>query len=117
MHNDPSYTIAEWALPPQSQRRLVDSDLEIADGVTVLAAPGHTAGHLALVIEADGDRAVIAGQAVWNLAEFVDEVATPANVADDDLRPVAVETMRRLKALEPNMVYFAHCDHYAPSDY
>ncbi len=114
VQNDSTYTITEWALPPDDQRRLVEGDLAIADGVTVLAAPGHTAGHLALLVEADDERVVIAGQAVWNLAEFVDEVATPSNVADDELRPVAVDTIRRLKALEPTRVHFAHCDHYSP---
>ena len=40
----------------ESQRRLVDDDVAIADGVIVLAAPGHTAGHLALLVEADTER-------------------------------------------------------------
>jgi N-acyl homoserine lactone hydrolase len=114
VQNDPTYTIAEWALPPENQRRLVDDDVDIAEGVTALAAPGHTAGHLALLVEADAECVVIAGQAVWSPAEFVDEVATPSNVAIDELRPVAVDTMRRLKALQPSRVYFAHCDHYDP---
>jgi N-acyl homoserine lactone hydrolase len=112
VHSEPTYTIAEWALPPETQRRLVDNDVTIADGVTVLAAPGHTAGHLALLVETDVERVVIAGQVVWNLAEFVEECATPSNVADDELREVAVETMRRIKALDPSKVFFAHCDHY-----
>jgi len=109
---DPSYTVAEWAVPPQAQQRSVTADTEIAEGVTVLTAPGHTAGHLALLVEAGGDRIVIAGQAVWSLSEFVDEIAAPANVSEDDMRPVAVDTMRRLKSLKPRTVYFSHCDHY-----
>lgn len=111
---DPAYTIDEWALPPEDQRQLVDDDMNIADGVTVLAAPGHTAGHLALLVAADAGRVVIAGQAVWEVAEFVDEVATPSNVSDEEFRSVAVDTIRRLKALKPNKVLFAHCDHYEP---
>jgi N-acyl homoserine lactone hydrolase len=114
VERDPTYTIDEWALPPELQRRLVDEDVAIADGVTVLAAPGHTAGHLALLVEADSGRVVIAGQAVWDVAEFVDEIATPSNVSDEELRPVAVDTIRRLKALRPNLVLFAHCDRHQP---
>lgn len=57
---------------------------------------------------------VIAGQAVWDVADFVGEVATPSNVSDEELRPVAVDTIRRLKALKPDLVVFAHCDHYRP---
>lgn len=59
---------------------------------------------------------MIAGQAVWNTAEFVDEVATPSNVADEELRPVAADTIRRLKAFRPETVPLAHCDHYSSSD-
>ena len=114
VEQDPVYTIDEWALPPQHQRHLVDEDMALAEGITVLAAPGHTAGHLALLIEAEAGRVVIAGQAVWDVAEFVDEVATPSNVSAEELRPAAVDTIRRLKALKPNKVFFAHCDHHEP---
>lgn len=111
---DPLYTVAAWALPPVRQRVLVEQDLAIAEGVTVLTAPGHTPGHLALLVEAAERRVVIAGQAVWHHSEFVDEVATEANVADGSLRSSAVETIRRLKALRPDTVFFAHCCHYEP---
>lgn len=40
VQQNPAYTIAEWALPPESQRRLLDGDLAIVEGVSVLAAPG-----------------------------------------------------------------------------
>lgn len=111
--DDPLYTIAEWALAPEPQRQLVGDDTALLEGVTVLAAPGHTEGHLALLVEGGGERSVIAGQAVWSLSEFTDEVATPSNVADEELRTVAVDTMRRIKALDPVRVHFAHCDHYS----
>lgn len=108
----PRYTVAEWALAPASQRRLVGADEQLCDGVTILAAPGHTTGHLALLVEGGDRRMVIGGQAVWALDEFVDEVATDSNVTVDGLHDAALETIRRLKALRPERVHFAHCDHY-----
>jgi len=111
VESDELYTIREWALAPTAQRELLDDDRTIADGVTVLAAPGHTGGHQALLIEADDSRVVVAGQAVWDRQEFIDEIATESNVAADELRPVAVDTIKRLKALRPNRVVFAHCRH------
>ena len=113
---EPTYTIAEWALPPDDQRRSVDEDRTIAEGVTILATPGHTAGHVAVVVEGPAERIVLAGQVVWNVAEFVDEVATESNVATDDLRAAAVDSIRRIKALDPSRVYFAHCEHCERSD-
>lgn len=112
VEEDSTYTVAEWALAPERQRRLIDDDLTIAEGVTVLAAPGHTSGHQALLVEAGDRRVVIAGQAVWNLQEFIDEVATESNVSTEEMRPIAVDTIRRLKALRPDRVLFAHCGHY-----
>lgn len=116
VEEDSTYTIAEWALAPERQRRLLADDLTIAEGVTVLAAPGHTSGHQALLVESDDGRVVIAGQAVWDLQEFVDEVATESNVSAEEMRPVAVDTIRRLKALRPDQVLFAHCGHYTADE-
>ncbi len=44
--------------------RLVDADTTIAPGVTLLRAPGHTPGHLCLVLSSGDDRALLLGDAV-----------------------------------------------------
>lgn len=113
---DPYYTDAGWALAPIGQRRLIDGDVEIADGVTILSTPGHTPGHQSLLVEADGRRVVLAGQAVWEVHEFVDERATSANVFSEELRGAATDSIRRIKALNPEAVYFAHCSEYQSAD-
>ncbi len=44
-------------LPPiQSQLELVDHETEIVSGIRALAAPGHTPGHMALVISSRGEQ-------------------------------------------------------------
>ncbi len=114
VHNDRYYTDSTWALPPDAQQRALDGDSVVAEGVTVLSTPGHTAGHQSVLIEAGDERIVIAGQAVWNSSEYLDEVATPFNIADEDLRSAAVDSIRRIKALRPRTVYFSHCSELHP---
>lgn len=107
---DDRYTVPAWALPPPEQRRVVDGDAVVADGVTVLATPGHTAGHQSVLIEAGGERIVIGAQIVWHADEYGAEVAGDANVdPDEGLRTAAVESIRRVKSLHPRSVHFSHC--------
>ncbi len=105
---DPFYTVPEWASVPEGQLREVRGDETVAEGVRLLATPGHTWGHQSVVVEAGEGRVVLAAQAVWQLAEFADEVASDANVDDAALRDAAVSSIRRLKALEPDAAYFSH---------
>jgi glyoxylase-like metal-dependent hydrolase (beta-lactamase superfamily II) len=42
----------------------VDGDASVAPGVTTLAAPGHTPGHLVVVLSSGGDRALLLGDAI-----------------------------------------------------
>lgn len=108
---DPTYTVAGWALAPDRQRRVVDGDEQIADGVTLLATPGHTRGHQSVLVEAGGRRVVVGGQVAWHRDEIAAEVASPANVdPDPDLRIAAVESIRRLKALRPEVIHLSHSE-------
>ena len=85
---------ARRCLPPLAARvELVDPGDEIARGVRVLAAPGHTPAHLALAIESAGER----------LLCLVDVVLHPLHVAHPGWRPLldivpdeAERTRRRL---------------------
>jgi glyoxylase-like metal-dependent hydrolase (beta-lactamase superfamily II) len=53
---------------------LLDGDTEIADGIRVIATPGHTPGHQSVLVETAGGRYCVAGDAVmWheNLARRI----------------------------------------------
>ncbi len=102
------YTVSEWAKVPDSQLRGVRGDEVIAEGVRLLSTPGHTRGHQSVVVEANDQVVVIAAQCVWDIAEFTNEEASPANVDAEDLRAAAVASIRRLKSLDPVMAYFSH---------
>lgn len=116
VERDRFYTDKEWALPPVAQRRLIDGDFEIAEGVTILSTPGHSPGHQSVLIESADGRVVLAGQAVWELREFVEERATVSNVFSDEYSDVAIASIRRIKALEPEAVFFAHCAAHRTDD-
>jgi len=105
---EPYYTVTEWAEIPAAQLRAVRGDEVIAEGVRILFTPGHTRGHQSVVVEADDGTVVLAAQAVWDIAEFHREEATSANVDAQDLRDAAVDSIRRLKALDPDLAYFSH---------
>jgi len=109
------YTDATWALAPIAQRRVIAGDQQLADGVTILATPGHTAGHQSVLVEGGGRRVVIGAQVVWHADELASEVASRANVDPvPELQVAAVESIRRLKALEPEIVHLSHCAAYVP---
>lgn len=113
---DPYYTDPSWALAPASQQRSLRGDENLAPGVSVLATPGHTAGHQSVLVEAGGRRVVIGAQLVWHADEYATETADPANVdADPALREAAVDSIKRIKALRPEIVYFSHCQAFQPS--
>lgn len=112
---DRFYTDASWALAPAAQRRAISGDEQIADGVTILATPGHTAGHQSVLVEAAGRRVVIGAQVAWQPEELAAEVASRANVDPiPELQSAAVESIRRLKALTPEVVHLSHCAAYVP---
>jgi N-acyl homoserine lactone hydrolase len=109
VERDRFYTDQGWALPPVAQRRLIDGDFDIAEGVKILATPGHTPGHQSVLIESAAGRVVLAGQAAWELGEFVEERATVSNTFSDAYHDVAIDSIRRIKAFAPEVVFFAHC--------
>jgi glyoxylase-like metal-dependent hydrolase (beta-lactamase superfamily II) len=83
---------ARTNLPPLRNRiDLIDGETEIVPGITALAAPGHTPGHMALAIASDGEL----------LLHLVDvaldpfQLAHPDWVAAFDFDPTQVVATRR----------------------
>jgi len=103
----PFYTDPAWASVPIDQLRRVDGDESLADGVRIVATPGHTAGHQSLVIEGDGEVAVIAAQSVWRAGEFETGDPSAGNVSEE-LWKDGVDSLRRLRSLDPAVAYFSH---------
>jgi len=75
---------------------LVDSDTEVARGITVLESPGHTAGHVSLLVELGGRRPMLfTGDAAYTRTSIERTI-----ISGFHLDPVAsVASMRRLAAI------------------
>ncbi|SEB38556.1 N-acyl homoserine lactone hydrolase [Paramicrobacterium humi] len=98
------YTIPEWVDPPDVDLRYVpvDGELELLPGIRLLPAPGHTRGTQVVVIDADEQPVVIAGDA----AVWFGELDHPQT-----------EGQRLIRALNPQLVWLAHSrDPWRPAD-
>ena len=74
---------------------LIDGDGTIAPGVTTLAAPGHTPGHMAIVLSSGDHRALLLGDAVTCPIQL--EESDWLSISDMD-RELAARTRERLYA-------------------
>jgi N-acyl homoserine lactone hydrolase len=103
------YTIPEWAAIPQSRLCLVDDDhQEIADGMRLLATPGHTPGHQSVLLEAGDDRVLLAAQCAFTAAELRSGVPSSTNLHDDSWEEPARESLRRAHSLAPVTCHLSH---------
>ena len=102
------YTVAEWAHIDPDRRRLAEDNEVIADGVTVLHTPGHTPGHLSIVVASDDGADLIAGQACYCRADFDSGIIDPRELHSEEWRAAATDSLARLRALNPTHVYLSH---------
>ena len=102
------YTVTEWAAVAPERLRLVDGDEEIAEGVHLVATPGHTPGHQSVVIEARESRLVLAAQCAFRATEVDTGEPAPTNLHDETWRDAARESLARLRAFGPTTVHLSH---------
>jgi glyoxylase-like metal-dependent hydrolase (beta-lactamase superfamily II) len=74
---------------------LVESDHVVCAEVRLIPTPGHTPGHVSVVVESEGERAVITGDLAHHPLQFaMPDLGMPA----DSDTPAAVATRRRFLA-------------------
>ena len=88
----PDY-VTEWARFPGATYVELDGDADLFPGISVLATPGHTVGHQAVVVETDDGRVVLGGDVTYSMRELIDG---------------ATDSIRRIHDLRPHLVYLAH---------
>jgi glyoxylase-like metal-dependent hydrolase (beta-lactamase superfamily II) len=82
-----------YLLPLESRLELVEFGTEVAPGMTILAAPGHTPGHAAILAQEGGEKVLFAADA-FTLAEHIPQ---PEWTSSFDLDPeLLFRTRRRL---------------------
>jgi N-acyl homoserine lactone hydrolase len=88
------HTVADWVDFPGAQYELVEGDREIAEGVSVLATPGHTIGHQSVTVRTGDGLVLIVGEAAPDARSFA------TGEADD--------SVRRLRELNADRIHFSH---------
>ncbi|MDX2379242.1 MAG: N-acyl homoserine lactonase family protein [Acidimicrobiia bacterium] len=104
----PHYTVAEWAAIAPERARILDGDAELAAGVTILSTPGHTPGHQSVLVDADGRRELIVGQACYLCSDFEEAVVPSDNLHDESWADTAAASIRRLVAVGADAAHFSH---------
>ena len=110
----PFYSVDEWARLPADRTRLVDGNVDVAEGVSVIHTPGHTPGHQAVVVRSNAETVVIAGQCIFRAAEWTDADPSSANLHDEAHRRAAADSLARLRALRPTRVLLSHDTGFTP---
>jgi len=104
----PGYTVPDWAAIPEDRLRLVHGDQELADGVTLLSTPGHTPGHQSVLLEAAGERVVIAAQCAFRAVELRTGEPVASECHDETWEVDARHSLERLRALAPITAHLSH---------
>lgn len=92
----------------RGQLRLLDGDTELLPGVRGVVTPGHTPGHMSVILESDGQSAMF----VCDLASYAIHFERLGWMTSYDVEPlITLETKRRYQqwALETNaLLIFPH---------
>ena len=101
---------SQWFDFAGARFELVDGDAEIAEGVRVVATPGHTVGHQSVIVDAtDGDAVMIGDAAytadIYREADKADLSHWRGQFAD---REAWTNSLHRLHDMHPHVVHFCH---------
>ena len=102
------YTVPDWAAIPPDRLRLVHGDDGIADGIRLLATPGHTPGHQSVLVEGGGERIVLAAQCAFTAAELSSGLPAASNLHDETWGEPARDSLARIHALGPVTCHLSH---------
>jgi N-acyl homoserine lactone hydrolase len=101
---------SEWFDFAGARFELLDGDATVADGVRVLATPGHTVGHQSVVVETPEGGAVMIGDAAYTAEIFHDrdhaDLTRWRGQYDD--RTAWSESLGRLHDVHAHAVHFCH---------
>ncbi|HEY0937075.1 MAG TPA: N-acyl homoserine lactonase family protein [Trebonia sp.] len=88
---------------------LLDGDAEILPGLSVIATPGHTAGHQSVVVTAgDGSLDLLVGDAAYTPREYAGPPGQPLPPGQAADRPSWETSIGRVRSMTPSRVHFCH---------
>jgi N-acyl homoserine lactone hydrolase len=98
----------DWFGFMNARWELLDGDVEILPGLSVITTPGHTVGHQCVLVAAADGQDLLIGDAAYTPRQFAgppDEDLPPGQAAD----PVAWRgSLGRIKSLAAARVHFCH---------
>jgi N-acyl homoserine lactone hydrolase len=101
--------LADWFDFMGAGFELLDGDTEILPGLSVIATPGHTAGHQSVVVQTgDGSPDLLIGDAAYTSREYAGPLdqELPSGQAND--RPAWESSIGRVRSMSPSRVHFCH---------
>jgi N-acyl homoserine lactone hydrolase len=101
---------SEWFDFAGARFELIDGDAQIADGVRVVATPGHTAGHQSVIVDTPDGGAVMIGDAaytsdIYREADHADLSRWAGQYTDRDAWS---DSLHKLHGMHPHAVHFCH---------
>jgi len=103
-------TTSEWFDFAGARFELIDGDAEIADGVRVVATPGHTVGHQSVLVEQPDGTAVMIGDAAYTADIYRDGENADLSGwgGQHSNRRAWAHSLQKLHGLKPHSVHFCH---------
>jgi N-acyl homoserine lactone hydrolase len=102
--------VSEWFDFAGARFELIDGDAQIAEGVRVVATPGHTVGHQSVIVDTPDGGAVMIGDAaytadIYREADKADLSKWRGQYSD---REAWADSLHRLHGMQPHSVHFCH---------
>ena len=105
--HEPEYTILDWVDYEGADYRLIAGGAHLLPSVSILPTPGHTPGSQSLVIDSPDERVILAGQACFSPEEWQGGGQGEGREGAWSLEHYD-ESIAAMKALDPDVVWFAH---------
>jgi glyoxylase-like metal-dependent hydrolase (beta-lactamase superfamily II) len=99
----------DWFDFMNAKFELLDGDTEVLPGLSVIATPGHTAGHQSVVVQSAGGAGdVLIGDAAYTVSQYAQPAGEnlPPGQASD--LPAWRDSLRRIRSMNPARVHFCH---------
>ena len=101
---------SEWFDFAGARFELIDGDAQIAEGVRVVATPGHTVGHQSVIVDTAGGGAVMIGAAAYTSEIYrkADDADLSRWAGQYDDRTAWSQSLGKLRGLHLHAIHFCH---------
>jgi N-acyl homoserine lactone hydrolase len=101
--------IKGWFDFKDASLELLEGDYGLADGINILATPGHTVGHQSVVVNTAHGKEVIVGDALYTSSVFAARDA-PSDLPDGQARDFVAwrRSVDRILSFKPRRIHYSH---------